>query len=107
MEGRPMTTPTPPSPEPNSEYSDWPGSPLSTLHGPPATPPPATPPPVEAADLSAGRYVVRFALPAGIDDKDVTTTCQNGILEVSVGFEGKHAARNIQVTGIGTRLPGH
>jgi HSP20 family protein len=124
--------------------SDWPGSPLSTLHHEPA----AMLPIRTEEYLSDGRYTVRFelpgidpakdldvsvesqvltihaerravaagkyhsqfryglfcshvTLPAGIDDSDVTATYQEGILEVSVGFESRHAARQIKVVPAG------
>jgi HSP20 family protein len=60
---------------------------------------------------AAGKYHTEFryglfcshvTLPAGIDDSDVRATYENGILEVSVGFEGAHSARKINVVTAGT-----
>ena len=123
-----------------TDTSDWPGSPLSTLHhtGPASLP-------IRTEDyLRGGRYVVRFelpginpdsgldvtiagrvltvhaerkpdlagvyhsefrygqfgghvSLPAGVDDSDVTATCADGVLELSMGLEHDHAARTIKV----------
>jgi len=135
-----MSAPAVPALQSSPDISDWPGSPLSTLHHEPA---PAQPILTEEY-LSDGRYTVRFelpgidpekdldvsvesqvltvqaerrastagkyhshfryglfcshvTLPAGIDDSDVTATYQNGILEVTVGFESQPAARKITV----------
>jgi HSP20 family molecular chaperone IbpA len=138
-----MSVPAVPVQQSSPDLSDWPGSPLSTLHHEPA---PTLPIPTEEY-LSDGRYTVRFelpgvdpekdldvsvesqvltvqaerratpagkyhshfryglfcshvTLPAGIDDSDVTATYQNGILEVTVGFESQHAARRIKVVPV-------
>jgi HSP20 family protein len=124
----------------STDMSDWPGSPLSTLHH---TEPVTLP--IRTEDyLRDGRYVVRFelpginpdtgldvtiaghvltvhaerqpdlagvyhsefrygqfcghvSLPAGVDDDDVTATYGNGVLEISLGLQGDHAARTIKV----------
>ena len=133
--------------ESGQDLSDWPGSPLSTLHRESA---PAQPIPTEEY-LSDGRYTVRFELPgidpgrdldvsvesqglavqaerrastagkyhshfryvlfcshvtrpAGIDESDVTATYQNGIFEVTVGFESQPAARKITVVLVQGKL---
>jgi HSP20 family protein len=138
-----MSATTVPVQQSSPDLSDWPGSPLSTLHHEQA---PTQPIPTEEY-LGDGRYAVRFelpgldpeqdldvrvesqvltvqaerrptaagkdhshfryglfcshvTLPAGIDDSDVTATYRNGILEVSVGFEGERAARRIKVVPI-------
>jgi HSP20 family protein len=139
-----MSAPAVPVQESSPDMSDWPGSPLSTLHREPV----ATLPIRTEEYLSDGRYTVCFelpgidpakdldvsveahvltvhaerhavaagkyhsqfryglfcshvTLPAGIDDDDVTATYRNGILEVSVGFESQHAARQIKVESAG------
>ena len=60
----------------------------------------------ERPAVDAGKYHSEFryglfdshvTLPAGADTTDVTATYENGILEVSVGLEGKHTARKIKV----------
>jgi HSP20 family protein len=69
-----MSAPTSPAPDSAQDMSDWPGSPLSTLHHEPAPPQPI---PTEEY-LSDGRYTVRFELP-GIDpaaDLDVSVEAQ-------------------------------
>jgi HSP20 family protein len=127
----------------SSEASDWPGSPLSTLH-------PATPITQQIRTenyVGGGRYVVRFelpgvdptdldvslegpvrtvhaerrsataadchsefryglycshvTLPAGINESDVAASYENGILEVSAGFEARRSARKIHVVTAG------
>jgi HSP20 family protein len=142
-EANDMSATTVPVQQSSPDLSDWPGSPLSTLHHEQA---PTQPIPTEEY-LSDGRYTVRFelpgldpeqdldvsvesqvlnvqaerhaseagkyhshfryglfcshvTLPAGIDDRDVTATYRNGILEVSVGFESEHAARRITVVPV-------
>jgi HSP20 family protein len=142
-----MSAPAVPARESSPDLSDWPGSPLSTLHHQSA---PTQPIPTEEY-LSDGRYTVRFelpgvdpeqdlevsveshvltvqaerrggaagkhhshfryglfcghvTLPAGIDDSDATATYQNGILDVTVGFEGQQAARRIKVVPV-TGMP--
>jgi HSP20 family protein len=47
-----------------------------------------------------GQFCSHVALPAGIDDSDVTATYSHGILEVTVGLENQHAARRITVTPV-------
>jgi HSP20 family molecular chaperone IbpA len=42
--------------------------------------------------------------PAGIDESDVTATYQNGIFEVTVGFESQPAARKITVVLVQGKL---
>jgi HSP20 family protein len=51
-----------------------------------------------------GVFCSHVTLPAGIDDSDVTATYQNGILEVTVGFESQPAARKITVVPV-QRMP--
>jgi HSP20 family molecular chaperone IbpA len=126
---------------PSDEMTDWPGSPLSTLHHAAAD----TLPIKTEAFAKDGRYVVRFelpgvdpeadidvsvqgqdltvhaerraseagsyhsefryglfcshvTLPASVDSSDVTATCENGVLDVSVGMRGTHEPRKIAVT---------
>ena len=132
-----------PASQASPDLSDWPGSPLSTLHHEL----PQAQAILTEEYLADGRYTVRFelpgldpardldvsveghvltvqaerhasaperyhthfrygqfcshvTLPAGIDEGDVTATYQNGILEVSVGFESQHTARRIMVTPV-------
>jgi HSP20 family protein len=134
-----MNARTTPGYDPQSDMSDWPGSPLSTLHSATAT----TQPIRREEYVSDGRYVIRFelpgidpddldvsveakvltvhaerrvstgakyhsefryglfcshvTLPADVDAGDVTATYRNGILEVSVGLQSKHAAHKVKV----------
>ena len=69
---------TPVTPDEISDMSDWPGSPLSTLHGAEAG---ALPVPVEEFP-SGDRYLVRFELP-GIDPaKNLEVSVEAQILTV-------------------------
>jgi HSP20 family protein len=77
-----------PAPESAQDMSDWPGSPLSTLHHDPAPPQPI---PTEEY-LSDGRYTVRFELP-GIDPgKDLEVSVEDRVLTV-------HAERHASGAG--------
>jgi HSP20 family protein len=49
------------------------------------------------SEFRYGLFDSHVTLPAGADTSDVTATYENGILEVSVGLEGKHNARQIKV----------
>lgn len=46
-----------------------------------------------------GLFSVNVPLPADIDDTDVTATCQNGVLQVTVGFvdKTKHYGHKVPV----------
>jgi HSP20 family protein len=67
---------------PSREMTDWPGSPLSTLHHEAATTPIRT-----EAFVKDGRYVVRFELP-GVDPDKLDVSIQANIL-------GVHAERPV------------
>lgn len=122
------------------DISDWPGSPLSTLHSAAATAQPIR----REEYVRDSRYVIRFelpgidpdadldvsieaqvltvhaerhqgtgakyhsefrygmfcshvTLPADVDAGDVTATYRNGVLEVAVALQSKHAPHKIKV----------
>ena len=56
------------------------------------------------SEFRYGLFDSHVTLPAGADTSDVTASYENGILEVSVGMEGKHNARQIKV--VTTRAAG-
>ena len=49
------------------------------------------------SEFRYGLFDSHVTLPAGADTSDVTASYENGILEVSVGMEGQHNARQIKV----------
>ncbi len=55
------------------------------------------------SEFRYGLFDSHVTLPAGADTSDVTATYENGILDVAVGMENKHAARHIKVV---TAQPG-
>lgn len=55
------------------------------------------------SEFRYGLFDSHVKLPAAADTSDITATYENGILEVSVGMEGKHDARQIKVV---TARPG-
>jgi len=44
-----------------------------------------------------GEFCSHITMPAGIDATDISATCQNGVLEVSAGYEAQQAARKIEI----------
>jgi HSP20 family protein len=83
-----MSAPAVPVQESSPDMSDWPGSPLSTLHHEPA----ATLPIRTEEYLSDGRYTVRFELP-GIDpSKDLDVSVESQVLTI-------HAERHAVAAG--------
>lgn len=58
------------------------------------------------SEFRYGLFDSHVTLPAGADTSDVTATYENGILEVSVGMESKHAARKIKVVTAQPGQPG-
>lgn len=84
-----MSVPDTPAPPARVDLSDWPGSPLSTLHH---YLPPTQPIPTEEY-LSDGRYTVRFELP-GIDPQhDLDLSVDAGVLTVQAQRHSCAAAR--------------
>lgn len=49
------------------------------------------------ARVRYGKFCGHVSLPAGVDDRDVTATYANGVLELSLGLEDDHASRTIKV----------
>lgn len=58
------------------------------------------------SEFRYGLFDSHVTLPACADTSDVTATYDNGILEVSVGMEGKHTARQIKVVTAQPGQPG-
>lgn len=52
----------------------------------------------DRSEFRYGPFSSHVTLPAGTDDTDVTATCANGILEVSVGMARPHPVRTVPVT---------
>jgi HSP20 family protein len=83
-----MSAPTVPVTDSIQDMSDWPGSPLSTLHHEPA---PAQPILTEEY-LSGGRYTVRFELPGLDPATDLDISVEARVLTV-------HAERHASAAG--------
>ena len=50
-------------------------------------------------EFSYGRFERTFVLPEGVNAEDVTARMENGVLEVSVPYVEKPAARRIAIEG--------